>query len=160
MKELLEKNKKGTIIGCLIADGIISVLISAIVLLEGGGFGDVVTTVIIVSLLSFATGYFIYKGENERIKRSFCPNCETKYDYEDDVSWEVTQENVSYPKSNSSSSNDVYARRTAVLEFSCECSCCGHVTGFSKNFEIAVQYNNGNIREKNIRTEARKYFVK
>lgn len=51
--------------------------------------------------------------------------------------------------------------KNANVEFVCECGYCGKETSFTQNFCIAY-YDKGKDMyiEKNIHTEARKYFVK
>lgn len=84
-------------------------------------------------------------ADKKRVKRSYCPYCGEKYDYEEDVAWEVSNVTVS--------NND----KKADVEFQCVCSNCGEETTFTKNFRIAY-FQNGKYVEKNIQAEAKKYF--
>lgn len=84
--------------------------------------------------------------DRKRIRRSYCPNCEEQYDYENDVSWEC---------SNVVTTN---TKQKADVEIQCLCRNCGHVTQFTKNFQTAELDTLGRVKEYNLYNLVRKYF--
>ncbi len=146
-EKALAENKKITLILGLITIVMIGITCLFSVL-ESQHESEIASTIYVISL--FATFIFIVltgvvNSDKKRIKRSYCPYCGEKYDYETDVSWEVTNVTIS--------NND----KKADVDFECECSNCGEETRFTKNFKIAY-FQNGNYVEKDIQVEAKKYF--
>ena len=102
----------------------------------------------LISGLLFLIFMIVNMSDRKRIRRSYCPHCGEKYDYEEDVSWECT--------------NVVTGDReqTAELEICCSCDNCGEETVFTKSFKTASVDSQGRIKEYNLQNEVRKYFVK
>ena len=97
--------------------------------------------------------YFSLIGkEKKRFKRSFCSKCHAHYDYEEDVSWEVLDVSVSETENT--------AQEKASVEFTCSCPNCGKERTFTEKFVVASVDKNGNVKENNISTMAKKYFIK
>ena len=144
-EKALSENKRNLIvleiigIAALILGLILGLTISIFILYFGLVFG--------VAAMLIAP--YVYFNEKKRINRSYCPNCATNYDYQNNISWEVasTEENEKNVK--------------AIVDFECTCSKCGNTVNFSEKFVIA-SYNNEKHRwEKyNISNLARKYFIK
>lgn len=94
----------------------------------------------------FLLSVFFNIHDRKRIKRSYCPHCQTQYDYEQAVAWEC--------------SNVVTTNRSqkADVEIVCTCLQCGQQTQFTQRFEIAEIDALGRIKEHNIYNIVRKYF--
>ena len=88
-----------------------------------------------------------------RVKRSFCPECSRKYDYEDDVSWEELDERTE-------SSSDGSGRLISNVEINCLCENCGNSITFTKKFTIARVDKNGRVQRYNLGSQIRKFFIK
>lgn len=143
----LRENKKLTLILGIIT--IVSFVIALIFsILDSKKQSDFFATIYVIFLFVTFFGLCltgVVFSDKKRIKRSYCPYCGEKYDYLQDVAWEVSNITIS----NNSKNADV--------EFQCSCSNCGEETKFTKNFKIAY-FQNGKYIEKNIQTEAKRYF--
>lgn len=92
--------------------------------------------------------YVWYIG-NKSIKHSFCPHCETKYDYNENISWDE--------EDRIESENKI----TSVVEFTCTCPKCKEEYTFSEKFIIAsYDKNKGVWVEHNLSQLAKKHFIK
>lgn len=142
-EKALADNKKFSLVFLIVAiiSGILSIVIDKIDGDEMGIFAMIFMWIFLLSCLLSIAGV----ADRKRVKRSYCPYCGEKYDYEEDVAWEVL--NVTVSNNN----------KKADVEFQCVCSNCGEETAFTKNFTIAY-FQNGKYVEKNIQTEAKKYF--
>ncbi len=139
-EKALKKNKTAIIV---------LILIAAISFAGGGiliSFTDFGGFVIVFAAIIFIAAIATI-ADRVRIKRSYCPYCGKKYDYEEDIAWET--DNVSIE-------ND--SKQVATLDFECTCSACGKTTTFSKKFTIGQFDNQGNYKEYNVKSLARKYF--
>lgn len=138
---------------------IISVIIYAVIavlaLVLLGVFGIFVTVALLVLL-----GYIIL-SEKKRIKRNFCPDCSTKYDYETDVRWSVTnsQRITRRPSSSHSNTPSLLAEDKALVHCECVCHSCGKVTEFRKNITISKYYSDGSQQHTNLREYMRRDFT-
>ena len=142
-EKALADNKKYTIIIIIVA--IVSAILSIVFdKIDGDEMGVAAMIFMWVFLLGLG-GVVLILSDKKRIKRSYCPYCGEKYDYEEDVAWEVSNVTVS--------NND----KKADVEFQCVCSNCGEETTFTKNFRVAY-FQNGKYVEKNIQVEAKRYF--
>ena len=83
----------------------------------------------------------------KELKRGYCTNCGSKFDYQNDIEWEVVEE--------ISEENSV----KALVEFSCNCANCGSTQTFTKKFTVA-SYNSQkqNWTRHNLDTLCRKYL--
>ena len=98
-------------------------------------------------LLAFLVYMLIGPFAIKELKRLFCENCGEKFDYENDVEWEVVEE---ISEGNS---------RTAVVEFTCTCGKCGDTKSFTKKFKVAsYDSQKGTWRQQNLNTLCRKHF--
>ena len=85
-----------------------------------------------------------------RINRSFCAKCSRHYDYEDDIAWEELKHYTE---------GDKTVKLKSKVAFKCYCRRCGNVASFNSTFTIATVDSNGNKKEYNIRTLAKKHFI-
>ena len=110
-------------------------------------------------VLSFFVVLFILPSEKKRIDRIYCPVCGEKYDYNNDVAWEVGEISVnSDMRAYSYNSKKEVASKNATVSFSCVCHKCGNHTNFSQKMKVASLDNQGNLKNFNLDTECRKYF--
>ena len=100
-------------------------------------------------VIGFST-YFIYGGQRKKqIMRSFCPHCEAKFDYEEDVSWKEVGQTI----------GDTLIKSDVLFE--CECHECGKKTKFQKKLTIAAyNKNNDNWTTHDIDTLGAALFLK
>lgn len=89
-------------------------------------------------------------SKRAKIMRSFCAKCSRHFDYEDDVAWEELKHYTEGEKT---------VRLKSKVAFKCYCRRCGNVASFTATFTIASVDSNGNKKESNIRTLARKHFI-
>lgn len=99
---------------------------------------------------SFALGgVYIYFSYKKAIKRSFCRDCGTKYDFNNDITWEEVER------------VEKDSKEISKVEFTCKCPNCGKTQEFSYNFMVSFyDKSKGRWIEKNLETMARKYFWK
>ena len=94
-------------------------------------------------------GIFLYFRGRKAIKYSYCPDCNTKYDYDDNINWEEVER---------IEKND---KVISKVEFKCVCPNCGKVQEFSQDFTVAhYDKQKGVWKENNLNSMVRKYFVK
>lgn len=119
----------------------------AIVLIAVGFSSDDLIFLSLIGFLFLAGALYTYFNCMQRVKRSFCPECGRKYDYEDDIAWGVSDEVETQDKV------------TAMVEFECTCSHCGKNVNFRKNFVISRYDKQKNAWiNSNITQLAKKYF--
>ena len=82
------------------------------------------------------------------IRRSFCPSCEEKYDYQNDVAWECTHVETTARK------------QKADVEVECTCHACGHKTAFKERFVTGEVDEFGAVQEYSLYDLVRKHFIK
>ena len=139
-KKALMKNTIATIVWFLIGVVVAVIGVMNADMTDWGGFVAAIGALLIIFALSSG-------GQTKkRIKRSYCPECGEKYDYNDDVEYVVSEE----IEKNTSIE--------AVVDFECTCGNCGNSTEFTEKFTIASIDKNGNVVYKNLGTEAKKYF--
>lgn len=153
-EKALKRNKKQTLISLLVSVVLTIVSLFVFVMQPDNPNGDDMGMLILLLALGLPTLFFwvltigLPTYERKRIKRSFCPNCGEKYNYQNDVSWEVSDVET----------ND--KKQVARVEFECTCHECGHTTEFAEKFVTATIDENGKIRNNNIQDQAKKYFIK
>ncbi len=147
----LAKNKKGRVAGWIMLAISLPIFLIAVILeseSETASIQDIAPTFCVLSLAILIAAIIVlfvsYKSKI-RIHRSYCPYCGQHYDYDSDVSWEVQ---------NVTTTNEA---QKANVAFECMCSYCGNATTFSTTLTTAT-LTNGQIVERNIYAEARKYF--
>ena len=109
---------------------------------------DVVFGLVIAAIM-FPIIVYIYLSELRGIKRSFCPHCGKKYDYNADIEWEVSSEEEK--------------ERSIVAYVDVECSCteCGETNSFTvKRTTATVDPKTGRVKQYNIQNSMKKYFYK
>ena len=129
-----------------------------LIVLEAIGVICLVLGFIIQDLLIFAMLFaltfilvapYVWVQGKKRINRSYCPSCSTKYDYQKDISWEVTD------------TTETATKETANVEFECLCRNCKEKQEFTQKFVVATyDQKNNSWKENNIETLTRKYFWK
>ncbi len=139
-KKALRKNTIATIVWFLIGLAVAIVGVMNADTTDWGGFVAAIGALLIIFALSSSA------KTKKQIKRSYCPNCGAKYDYNDDVEYQVSEE------------IQKQASIEAVVEFECTCGNCGNTTEFTEKFTIASIDKNGNVVYKNLGIEAKKYF--
>lgn len=143
-KEKTLKQSKREILITLLIMGIIAVTLTIV------GFAVENLTILGFIGLLMILGT-IYGGYDmmQRIKRSYCPACGKRYDYEEDIAWDVG-EVVETDK-----------KVTATVDFECKCQACEKTTEFSKKFVIS-RYDEQKKKwvDSNIKQLAKRYFVK
>ena len=98
-------------------------------------------------------------GELARYKRLFCTNCGKKYDYESDISWEETDEEIKeYDTVPSPGAKHISAKRFSTVQFKCHCQNCNTYNTFSKKYQTGTAYDDGSVKEKDIYAVVKKYF--
>ena len=124
--------------------------IAGIVLAAIGAENDALVTIgVILIILGFAT-FVAGRVLASQVKKCFCKECGKRYDYDNDISWEVISEETT--------SNSNGARKTAKVEITCSCSNCGNEKTFNKNVCIATVDRNGKVTHTNLDAELKKYF--
>ena len=103
---------------------------------------------------------FLYLDGRKKDKRNFCKECGTKYDYQNDISWTITDVVRKKMSSGSSSSTSrrVCQTEEAKVDFTCSCHKCGAEVDFRLKFTVATWYDDGTYKEYNIKDMAKKYF--
>ena len=104
----------------------------------------------ILFALSFILGgLYVWSKGKKCISRSYCPHCEKKYNYDTDISWEITD------------TTETINKITANVEFECICSKCENQQTFTQKFVTSYYDQKQDAwKENNIHTMARKYFWK
>ncbi len=115
--------------------------------------GFIIQDLMIVAMIFAATfilvGPYVWAKGKKCINRSYCPSCSTKYNYQKDISWEVTD------------TMETATKETANVEFECVCPNCNEVQVFNQNFVTASYDQKKNSwKQNNIQTLTRKYFWK
>lgn len=148
----LAKNKKGRTAGwIMLAISLPILLIGGIIASESevASAQETISSALCLfslAILIVAIVILVVSYRNKiRIQRSYCPYCGEHYDYDSDVSWEV--QNVT---------TSIDAQKANVA-FECLCSNCGNTTVFTTTLTTAT-LQNGQLVERNIYAEARKYF--
>lgn len=143
-KEKTLKQSKREILITLLIMGIIAVTLTIV--------GFAVENLVIlgfIGLLMIAGTIYGGRDTMQRLKRSYCPACGKRYDYEEDIAWEVSEV----------VENDKQV--TAMVEFECKCQSCEKTTDFRKKFVIS-RYDAQKNRwvDSNIKQLAKRYFLK
>ena len=152
IETLADANKK--LKSAAIIGGIVYAVIAVLSFIFLGGLGIFVTVALLVLF-----GCIILSEKNN-IKRNFCPECSTKYDYETDVRWSVTNSRhiTREPSSSRSNNASLLAEDKALVHCECVCRGCGKVTEFQKNITICKYYSDGREEHTNLREYMRGYF--
>ena len=94
-------------------------------------------------------GIYVYFIGKKAIKHSYCPDCNTKYDYANNINWEEVER---------IEKND---KVISKVEFNCVCPNCGKVQEFSQDFTVLYyDKKKGAWKENNLNSMVRKHFVK
>lgn len=150
--QTLAEAKKKTIVTCILA-GLVYAIVCVPFFIISPLFG-----VILLIPAPFLVAYLYYQY-NQKSKRNFCPKCGAKFDYEKDISWNVTNsEEKSYTPQSNSNSKKIVEKTFETVCFDCRCAKCGEVTTFNKKFTTAVCYDDGSVQEKSVETQAKEYF--
>ena len=97
--------------------------------------------------------------ELKRVKRCFCRHCGEKYDYNRDVSWDVSDVEIKEKSTNpNSQGKQVVGVRYEHVDVECTCANCGEEFCFSQKFKTGVVYDNGHVDAKNIKSIMKNYF--
>lgn len=140
--------RKKAMRGYLIKFFIITGVTAAICIVVGAIFGGIQIGLILAAIIVGVCAYFGLRNLVS-IKRSFCKFCGAKYNYENDISWEVSSEEEK--------------ERSVVAHVNVACTCprCGEVTEFSVSQTVAsVDAKTGRVRKSNISNLMRNYFYK
>lgn len=125
----------------------IGAVLLGIVAIFGLKMSEVVVVLIgFVGVTLFIAGILWGTMIKAQVKRCYCKNCGEKYNYQNDISWEVTDQ--------IETDKDV----TDVVDFTCVCAHCGEVLHFTKKFKIAFYDNKGNLHKRDIRVLASNFF--
>ena len=97
--------------------------------------------------------------ELKRVKRCFCRECGEKYDYNNDVEWEVSEIEIKEKNTNPNSDRKQIAGiRIEHIDAECHCANCGATNSFRHKFRTGVVYDNGQVKVDNIEIIVKKYF--
>ena len=98
-------------------------------------------------------------GWNKRNKRNFCQECGARFDYEECVSWEVSDVvRKTMNPSSSSQSKQVIQKDVATVNFTCSCKVCGSEKTFSKKYDVTIWYDDGSRKDVNLHNVVKSYF--
>ena len=90
---------------------------------------------------------FVYFPSVKQTKRQYCKACGEKYDYEEDVGFEIEGEE--------STTTSV----RAIVKFECHCKQCGKVHEFTEKLCVAnYDAKKGRWNKRDLRTLCKKYF--
>ena len=114
----------------------------------------------IIALIASSIGLVsMYFYETRKDKRNFCADCGARIDYENGVSWEVTDyDEKNYNTNSSSSGKQIVRKRIANVEFTCTCTECGSTRRFCEKYDVVLWYDDGTHTENNIKVMAENYF--
>ena len=102
---------------------------------------------------------YLYFKWNQKNKRNFCSDCGARFDYEECVSWEVSDvERKTKSKNPNVKSKQVIAKDVATVIFTCTCKECGNEKSFSEKYDITTWYDDGSCKDVNLQNVARNYF--
>ena len=122
----LEEAKQKTKSICIllgIAFGVFAVLLCWLSILLGVIYAVVAAGIIV---------FFNFKW-NQRNQRNFCQDCGTRFNYEECVSWEVSDVETKTMNTNSNSQGKhVVQKEVATVVFTCTCKECGSERTFSE----------------------------
>lgn len=103
--------------------------------------------IIIFAILIVIVVLALVIAETNRKKRARCKECDTKYDYDNDVSWSVVQE---IEEQNCIKS---------VVDITCVCHNCGAEKKYTRTFKTAERNTNtGVVTRRNIYDLLKKEF--
>ena len=138
-----EKAKRGNLILFIVMllIGIVAIVLDLVVFSS--------TIVLIIGIVFVVGAIYIFFSTNTAIKRSFCPKCNTKYNYNEDIEWEEVNE------------IETESKVVGTVEFVCHCPNCHEEQTFTKKFTLSY-YNEkkGEWKDNNLETLTRKYFIK
>lgn len=102
--------------------------------------------------------YLKFKWD-QKSKRNFCSDCGARFDYEECVSWEVSdvERKTMNPNSNSQSKQAIQ-KDVATVAFTCTCKECGSEKTFSEKYDITIWYDDGSRKDVNLKNVAKNYF--
>ena len=96
---------------------------------------------------------------NQKNQRNFCQDCGTRFDYEECVSWEVSDvERKTMTTNPNSQSKQVIQKDVATVVFTCTCAECGSEKTFSEKYDITLWYDDGSRKDVNLQNAAKNYF--
>ena len=137
------------------------IILSAAVSLGVAALGALIHIIFgIIALIASSIGLAsMYFYEMRKDKRNFCADCGARIDYENGVSWEVTDyDEKNYNTNSSSSGKQIVRKRIANVEFTCTCTECGSTRRFCEKYDVVLWYNDGTHKQNNIQTLAKNYF--
>ena len=146
-EEVLSKNAR-TIISSLITCVGFAAGFAVLGMLEM--FAEVGAVLLIMSFVALIT-CLVCLGRRTRLKRIYCDLCGKKYNYEEEVEWDVK----SYVTKSTSSSS---ASKEANVKVDCTCGNCGKTKTFWKTVTVASVNSRGEIREKGVDVALEAYF--
>ena len=104
---------------------------------------------LIFGVVFLFAGVYSWFSTKKAIKHSFCPHCQTKYDYNKDISWDEVE------------SDSTDTTEFSIVEFTCTCPKCGEELTFSQKF-VTSTYNKSKDRwiDRNLDVMVKKHFIK
>ena len=95
----------------------------------------------------------------QKNKRNFCQDCGARFDYEECVSWEVSEVERKTMNTNSNSqSKQAIQKDVATVVFTCTCKECGSERSFSEKYDVTIWYDDGSRKDVNLQNVAKNYF--
>ena len=102
---------------------------------------------------------YLYFKWNQKNKRNFCSDCGARFDYEECVSWEVSDvERKTMNTNPNSQSKQAIQKDVAKVVFTCTCKECGSEKNFSEKYDVTVWYDDGSRKDINLKNIAKNYF--
>ena len=96
---------------------------------------------------------------DQKAKRNFCSDCGARFDYEECVSWEVSDlERKTMNTNSNSQSKQAIQKDVATVAFTCTCKKCGSEKQFSEKYDITIWYDDGSRKDINLKNVAKNYF--
>ena len=146
LKKALKDNAKTSLIIAIVGGAFLVVTF----ILFGLQVEIVPLITLIVGIISIIVAGMYITTIRQQIHRQHCSKCEYKFNYQNDVSWEECQR-IDYGK-----------KVVSRVNFECQCSHCGEITSFTKDFTIAevVKDSSGNesVRYHNLNSLVEKYM--
>ena len=146
-EEVLSKNLR-TIISSLIVGVVSGVGFVILMMLEM--FAEVGAILLLSGFVALIT-CLVCLGRRTRLKRIYCDLCGKKYNYEEEVEWEVK----SYVTKSTGTNT---AKKEANIKVQCTCGNCGKTQTFYKTVTIASVDSRGDIRENGADDDIKFYF--
>ena len=148
LDEAKQKTKANCIL-CAIVFGVFIILFCLLHIILGALWAVVSVGIIL---------YLKFKW-NQKNKRNFCSDCGARFDYEECVSWEVSdvERKTMNPNTNSQSKQAIQ-KDVATVVFTCTCRECGSEKSFSEKYDVTIWYDDGSRKDINLQNVAKNYF--